>query len=516
MNHASAPQQSAPQQTASQQSAPQAHAVNVRRAAEPFAFDAPTLAHFIDGEHVGEGTGGDAIEVRDPARGTVLASVPLGGAAEVDDAVRAARAALPAWAKRTPQDRSTLLFRLADALEADMGRLRTLEALNCGKPTAVTEDDVASAIDTFRFMAGAGRTGTTIAAGEYVEDVTSMILREPLGVIGVVTPWNYPLLMVAWKLAPALMVGNTLVLKPSEVTPLTTLRLVEIAKDILPPGVLNVVNGTGEAVGRALSGHPDIDMVALTGSVRAGRDVSRTAAENLTRTHLELGGKAPAILLPDADLDLAADTVFEAGFWNSGQECGAACRILAHESVADAFAQKLVDAVEQYALADPEADAEDALGPIIYKEHYDRVMEAITGTIDRGATVLTGGHGDSSQGYWVEPTVLRVDGDDPISRHEVFGPVVTIETFSDEDEAIARANDVEYGLAASVFTRDVAAAMTVAKALEFGSVNVNTHLALPTEMPWSGFKNSGHGRDLSAYALDDYARTKHVAINHAR
>ena len=511
MTPTSAPSPSAPSTTA-----PRTSEVAVRRAQEPFTFDPPTLAHFIDGEHVVAAPGGDAFEVRDPARGTVLASVPLGTAAEVDDAVRAARTALPAWTKRTPQDRSTLLFRLADALEADTGRLRTLEALNCGKPASVTEDDVASAIDTFRFMAGAGRTGTTIAAGEYVDDVTSMILREPLGVIGMVTPWNYPLLMVAWKLAPALMVGNTIVLKPSEVTPLTTLRLVEIAKDILPPGVLNVVNGTGKTVGRALSGHTGVDMVALTGSVRAGRDVSRSAAENLTRTHLELGGKAPVLLLPDADLDLAADTVFEAGFWNSGQECGAACRVIAHESVADAFAQKLVEAVGRYVLADPEADAEDVLGPIIYKEHYDRVMDAISGAVDRGATVLTGGRGDSTRGYWVEPTVLRVDGDDPITRHEVFGPVVTIETFSDEDEAVARANDVEYGLAASVFTRDVAAAMTVSKALEFGSVNVNTHLALPTEMPWSGFKNSGHGRDLSAYALDDYARTKHIALHHAR
>ena len=487
----------------------------IQRAAQPFAFEAPTLAHFIAGEHVESSSGGTA-EVRDPARGTVLATIPLGGQEEVGAAVAAARQAAPAWGKRTPADRSALMLQLADALEADAQNLRTLEALNCGKPAEVAEDDIASTIDTFRFMAGAGRSGTTVGAGEYVEDITSLILREPLGVIGMVTPWNYPLLMVAWKLAPALMVGNTVVLKPSEVTPLTTMRLVDLARDILPAGVLNVVHGTGETVGRALSSHPGIDMAALTGSVRAGRDVARQAAENLTRTHLELGGKAPVILLPDADLQLAADTVFEAGFWNSGQECGAACRILAHEDVADEFARLLTEAVERYELADPEADAQHALGPIIYREHCDRVLTAIAEAVDRGAEVLTGGRGDTAQGYWVEPTVLRVETGDPITHHEVFGPVVTIETFTEEADAIERANAVEYGLAGSVFTRDVAAAMTVSKALDFGSVNVNTHLALPTEMPWSGFKNSGHGRDLSAYALDDYARTKHVAIHHGR
>jgi acyl-CoA reductase-like NAD-dependent aldehyde dehydrogenase len=490
-------------------------AVPVQRAAQQFAFEPPTIAHFIDGEHSEAAPHGTA-EIRDPARGTVLAELPLGGQDEVDAAVAAARKAAPAWGKRTPGDRSALLLQLADALEADTPRLRTLEALNCGKPAAVTEDDIASTIDTFRFMAGAGRSGTTVGAGEYVEDITSLILREPLGVIGMVTPWNYPLLMVAWKLAPALMVGNTVVLKPSEVTSLTTLRLVELARDILPAGVLNVVHGTGETVGRAISAHPGIDMAALTGSVRAGRDVARNAAENLTRTHLELGGKAPVLVLPDADLELAAETVFEAGFWNSGQECGAACRVIAHESIADEFARLLTGAVERYALADPEAEAEHALGPIIYREHCERVLTAIEEAVERGAQVLTGGRGDATQGYWVQPTVLRVAEGDPITYHEVFGPVVSLETYTDEADAIARANAVEYGLAGSVFTRDVATAMTVSKALDFGSVNVNTHLALPTEMPWSGFKHSGHGRDLSAYALDDYARTKHVAIHHGK
>lgn len=489
--------------------------VSVLRADQPLTVEMPRCGHYIDGRHV-EPTDGESSEVVDPARGTVLARVPRGRAAEVDAAVEAARTAAAGWAARTPQDRSQVLHALADAIAADRERLRALEALNCGKPPAVTEDDVDSTIDTFRFMAGAGRSTSTIAAGDYVEDVTSMILREPLGVIGMITPWNYPLLMVAWKLAPALMAGNTIVLKPSEVTPLTTLRLVELADGILPPGVLNVVNGSGSTVGAALSAHPGIDMIALTGSVRAGQSVAGAAAANVVPAHLELGGKAPVLVCPDADIDRVAASVAEAGFWNTGQECGAACRVLAHDSVAEELSGKIVEAVSAYRLAAPEIEEEDTLGPIIYRGHYERVMEAIDAAVERGAEVLLGGRGDASEGYWIEPTVLRVTAGDPISLEEVFGPVVTIETYAEESEGVARANETEYGLTASVFTRDVATALSLVKRLDFGSVNVNTHLALPTEMPWSGFKRSGHGRDLSAYALDDYSRTKHVALNHAR
>ena len=306
----------------------------IERSAAAQQVELPDLRHLIGGERVESRDGGTA-EVKAPANGTTLASIGLAGAAQVDAAVAAARGALPGWSGLTPRDRAEALFALADAVEADQERLRTLEALNCGKPAAVAEDDIASTIDTFRFMAGAGRAGTTIAAGEYVADTTSMILREPVGVVGMVTPWNYPLLMAAWKIAPALMVGNTVVLKPSEVTPLTALRFAELASEILPDGVLNIVLGDGTAVGRAISGHPGIDLVALTGSVRAGRDVARTAAENLTRIHLELGGKAPVVVLPDADPEKVAVAVAEAGYWNSGQECGAACRVIAHESIAD-------------------------------------------------------------------------------------------------------------------------------------------------------------------------------------
>lgn len=489
------------------------HQLSIERSVAPFSMNLPRLAHFINGEHDSSAPGG-TFAVIDPARGKTIADVPLGGATEVDQAVRAARTAQPAWGALTPRDRSEAVLALADVIEADLENLRQLEGLNCGKPPAVTEDDISSVVDTFRFFAGTGRSGTTIAADDYVEDTMSFILREPLGTIGLITPWNYPLLMVAWKLAPALMMGNAVVLKPSEVTPLTTLRLVELATEILPAGVLNVVLGDGAGVGTAISNHPEVDMVALTGSVRAGKSVAGSAAQHVTRVHLELGGKAPVLVCQDADLDHVAEVVFEAGFWNSGQECGAACRIIAHSSVASELATKLTTAAQAYVLADPEIEGKDSLGPLIYREHFDRVTSAVNGAIERGAKVLLGGHADDSEGYWVEPTILRVETGDPITRHEVFGPVVTLEVFDDLEEGIQRANDTDFGLTSSVFTRDVTTALNVSKQLDFGSVNVNTHLALPTEMPWSGFKNSGYGRDLSAYALDDYSRTKHVAMLH--
>lgn len=487
--------------------------VSIQRAEAPFAAELPRRAHFIGGAYCEAAPHGTA-EVIDPARGTVLAEVPSGGAHEVNAAVTAAQKAQPAWGALTPRDRANALLKLADLIEADAEHLQQLEALNCGKPRDVAEDDISSVVDTFRFMAGAGRAPTSLAAGDYVEDTLSVILREPLGVVGMITPWNYPLLMVAWKVAPALMVGNTVVLKPSEITPITTLRLVELAAQVLPDGVLNVVLGTGSEVGQAISSHPDISLVALTGSVRAGKAVASSAADTLARVHLELGGKAPVVVCEDADLDHTAEVIAEAGFWNSGQECGAACRIIAHESVADALTEKVVAAVSAYRLAEPEVNTDGAFGPIIYRGHFERVTAALAGAVERGAQVLLGGGSDDTAGYWVEPTVLAVETGDPITREEVFGPVVTIERFTDLDEATTRANDTVYGLTASVFTRDVTTALNVSKRLDFGSVNVNTHLALPTEMPWSGFKQSGYGRDLSAYALDDYSRVKHVAIQH--
>lgn len=490
-----------------------AEKIDVERSSAPFQVDLPQLTHFIDGQHIDSASGG-TFTLIDPARGQTIAEIPLGHQHEVNQAVHAARAAAPAWGKRTPSDRAAILLKIADVLEADIETLLRLEGLNCGKPPAVTEDDITSVIDTFRFFAGAGRTGTTIPAGDYVEDTMSLILREPLGTIGMVTPWNYPLLMVAWKIAPALMMGNTVVLKPSEVTPLTTLRLVELTETLLPQGVLNVVLGDGPVVGNAISSHPDIDMIALTGSVRAGKSVAEGASQNITRVHLELGGKAPVLVCDDADLEQVVDAVFEAGFWNTGQECGAACRIIAHESIASELTARITAAAQRYVLAEPELEREHSLGPLIYQGHFERVASAIDEALSRGAEVTLGGNYDDSHGYWVEPTVLKVATGDPITQHEVFGPVVTIETFDTLDEGIDRANDTNFGLTGSVFTRDVSTAINVSKQLDFGSVNVNTHLALPTEMPWSGFKNSGYGRDLSAYALDDYSRTKHIAIQH--
>lgn len=486
---------------------------DILRSDTSFAPHIPQCSHFIDGQHV-DPSGSETTEVIDPARGKAIVSLLLGNEKDVDTAVCAARAALPTWAAKTPQDRSELLLTLAEAIATDRVNLEKLEAINCGKPLAVTADDVDSTIDVFRFMAGAGRTGSTIPAGDYVEDTTSLVLREPIGVIGLVTPWNYPLLMGAWKISAALMAGNTVVYKPSEVTPLTSLRLAELAKNILPPGVLNLVLGTGTEVGQALSKHPQVDMMALTGSVRAGMAVASTIASDLKRGHFELGGKAPVIICDDADLENAASTVTEAGYWNSGQECGAATRVIIHESVADEFTQLLAQKVGSYTLADPEVPGEENLGPMIYQGHYAKVMDMIGEAVNRGAKIVLGGNGDDSAGFWVEPTILKVSIGDPITENEVFGPVVTIETFSDLTEAIERANAVEYGLIGSVFTADVSTAVETSKALDFGSVNVNTHLALPTEMPWSGFKHSGYGRDLSAYALDDFTRTKHIAIRY--
>src|SRR5699024_3176358 len=416
------------------------------------------------------------------------------------------------WSSKTPQERSELLLTIADSIANDKERLGELEALNCGKPRSVVEDDIDSAIDTFRFMAGAGRTGSTIPAGDYLENTTSLILREPVGVIGLITPWNYPLLMGAWKISAALMSGNTVVYTPSEVTPLSSLRLAELAAEILPAGVFNLVLGNGEGVGQALSKHEEIDMVALTGSVRAGMAVASTIASDLKRGHLELGGKAPVVICENADLETAADAVVEAGFWNSGQECGAACRVIVHEAVEAEFTEKLIAKVSNYELAEPEIPGEANLGPMIYRDHYERVMEMLTDAVTRGAEVLLGGEGDDKNGFWIQPTLLKAPTGDPITTTEVFGPVVSIETFTDLSEAVERANAVEYGLTGSVFTNDIGRALRVAKSLNFGSVNVNTHLALPTEMPWSGFKHSGYGRDLSAYALEDFTRTKHVAI----
>lgn len=392
-----------------------------------------------------------------------------------------------------------------------------LESVNTGKPLSVARDDVAQTIDTFRFMAGALRAATTMAAGDYAADHLSVILREPLGVVGVVTPWNYPLLMAAWKLAPILAARNTVVIKPSEQTPLTTLKLAELVADLLPPGVVNVVTGLGSVVGARLAEHPDIAMIALTGSARSGRAVARAASDSLKRVHLELGGKAPVVILEDADLEAAAASLRVAGYWNSGQECGAACRVLVHASVVDRFIAHLVREVGELVVGDPRAGDDVEIGRLVSRAHYDRVTGYLDRAIDDGAEAAIGGQFLEGPGYFLAPTVLvNVAEGAEITREEVFGPVITVETFTSEDEAVRRANDVPVGLAASVWTENARRSHSIAARLDAGTVWVNAHLVLANEVPWGGFKGSGYGRDLSPYAIDDYSRTKHVMHNHGR
>jgi aminobutyraldehyde dehydrogenase len=478
--------------------------------------DLPPGRHFIDGAFQ-EGRSGTSIDVIDPSSGRTFTQVAEGTVEDTDAAVAAAVAAAPAWSGLTPKERSELLHRVADRLVEQADLLARLESANTGKPPAVAQDDVAQTIDTFRFMAGALRAPTSAAAGRYAEDHLSIILREPLGVIGVVTPWNYPLLMAAWKMAPILAAGNTLVIKPSEQTPLTTLKFAELVADILPAGVLNVVTGYGPVVGARLAEHPDVAMIALTGSVRSGKAVARAAAESLKRVHLELGGKAPVVIFSDADLAAAATSLRAAGYWNSGQECGAGCRVLVHESVADRFAELLVNEVTTLVVGAPDAGDDFEIGPMISMAHFERVKGYLERAEADGVRAAVGGGVLEGDGYFVAPTVL-VDVPDgaECAREEIFGPVVTIETFTEEDEAITRANSVPYGLSASVWTNDARRSHDVASKLDAGTVWVNAHLVLANEVPWGGFKGSGYGRDLSIYALDDYSRTKHVMHNVAR
>lgn len=477
----------------------------------------PPLTHFIDGAFTGPGASSATTPLVNPADETIIAEVAEGSAADVDSAVAAARRALDGWRALTPKSRADALLAIADRIEDNADVLIRLESLNAGKPYAVSEDDISMAADTFRFAAGASRAFTEMGSGEYVEDHTSIILREPVGVVGVVVPWNYPLLMAAWKIGPVLAAGNTMVLKPSEQTPLTALKLVELIADLLPAGVLNIVLGLGPSVGARLSSHPDIDLVALTGSVGSGKAVATSAGESLKRVHLELGGKAPVVVFADADLQAAAEGVRTAGFWNSGQECGAGTRVLVEASVAEEFTRLLAEEVSTYVVGDPRGGAEVELGPLVSQAHFERVTGFLDRAIADGARPVVGGGPIEGPGYFVAPTVLAdVAAGSEASQEEIFGPVVTIETFESEEEAITRANEVPYGLAASVWTTNAARSLDVPRRLDFGTVWVNSHLALAAEVPWGGFKGSGYGRDLSIYALGDFSRTKHVQINHAR
>jgi betaine-aldehyde dehydrogenase len=470
------------------------------------------VQNFIDGEFVDPAEGGTE-EVLNPATGEAIAEAPQSTKEDVDRAVAAAKRAFDGWATTTPGERAAALLKLADAIEEHADEISDLEAANAGKPRkAFYEDEIPFMVDNLRFFAGAARTMSGSSAGEYAEGRTSIVRREPIGVVGQITPWNYPLMMAIWKIGPALATGNAVVVKPAETTPLTTLKMAGYAAEIFPKGVLNVICGHGEPAGSTLVTHPDVEMVSLTGSPETGKWIARAAADSLKRVHLELGGKAPVVVFDDVEMETAMETIAATGYYNAGQDCTAATRVLASAPVYDDVVGGLAEQAQGLVLGDTMSE-ETTLGPL----NSSRQRERVEGFLERKpghAEVVTGGQEPDRPGFFLEPTVVaNLEQDDEMIQKEIFGPVITVQRFDDEAKAIEWGNGTRYGLSASVWTRDIGRAHRVANALRFGAVWINDHITLASEMPHGGYKQSGYGKDMSMYSLEDYTEVKHVMVN---